>query len=276
MKKARWLLGLVLLALLAGCLPGVQEPLPPKAQVKDFRLLSVDPFSDSAEFEMDLNISNPNGFELPLLDSTMTLYFGQAQLPFELPAMTIPAGGSQVITTRITVPMTATAKEVQNLLAGEAVRVRITGKVRAELGPVPLDLGPFTLLDQNVKINLSFAVPSFKLLTDQSQLSLSGSQLRIKIGFQVTNPNPLGFYLRGPVELLVSGKPVAATEVDVPLRPRQSSVGTLEFAVNLTQIPGAATAVLSGLQVEVRGGIKAEIPGIWQQALDLLLGGKIR
>jgi len=90
------LLGLAaLLVVLAGCLPG-QEPAPPKAQVQNFQLLSVDPFSDSARFALDLKISNPNNFDLPLQESTLTLYFGSAQIPFDLPQMTIPAAGFEI------------------------------------------------------------------------------------------------------------------------------------------------------------------------------------
>ncbi len=275
-KSTRWILGLAaLLVLLAGCLPRLQEPLPPRAQVQNFQLLSVDPFSDSAQFALDLKITNPNTFDLPLLESTLTLYFGDARIPFDLPAMTIPAAGFEIVPTRVTVPLAASAQEVHNLLTGETVRIRITGKMKAKLGPVPVTLGPFTLLDENVRVDLSFAMPSFKVLPERSSLALAGSQLRVTVGFQVTNPNPLGFYLRGPVELVIAGRPVARAGVDIPLRPRQSGMGELVFAVNLAEVPGAATAVLAGLQVEVRGGVKAEIPGVWQQAMDLLLGGRI-
>jgi len=178
------------------------------------------------------------------------------------------------VPTEISLPLAASAREVQNLLAGEPVRVRITGKMKADLGPVPLTLGPFTLLDQDVQVDISFAMPRFELLADHSSLALSGTQLKVTVGFQVTNPNPIGFYLRGPVGLVVGGRTVA--QADMPLRPRQSGMGEVSFAVNLAEIPGAATAVLSGLQVELRGDVKAEIPGVWQQALNLLFGGNIR
>jgi len=278
-RKARWVIGLAMLLLLAGlagCVPRLQGPLPPRAQVQDFQLISIDPFSDSARFALDLKISNPNAFELPLQESTLTLYFGSAKIPFELPQMTIPAAGFEIVPAQVTVPLQASAAEVRRLLAGDRVRVRITGKMKAELGPVPVTLGPFTLLDESVSVNLQFAVPAFKVLPERSSLSLSGSQLRVVVGFQVANPNPLGFYLRGPVELVIGGRPVAQASLDMPLRPRQSGTGELTFAVNLSEVPGAATAVLAGLQIEVRGGIKAEIPGIWQQVTDFLLGGRIR
>lgn len=277
MRKARWVGGIaVLLVLLAGCLPRMQEPLPPRAQVQNFQLLSVDPFADSAKFALDLKVSNPNAFDLPLLESTLTLYFGDARIPFDLPQMTIPAAGFEIVPTQITVPLAASAREVQKLLAGETIRIRITGKMKAKVGPVPITLGPFTLLDENVKIDLKFAVPSFEISTRNSSLALAGSQLKVNVAFRVTNPNPIGFYLRGPLELVIAGRPVARASIDMPLRPRQSGAGEITFAVNLAEVPGAATAVLAGLQVEVRGGVKAEIPGVWQQVLDIFLGGQIR
>ena len=277
MKKARWLWGsVILIIVLAGCLPRMQEPLPPRAQLQDFQLISLDPFADRVQLALNLKINNPNNFDLPLLASTLTLYFGDAKIPFDLPQMTIPASGFEVVPTQITIPLVSAAEEAQNLLAGESVRVRITGRAKAKLGPVPITLGPFTLLDENVKLNLRFAMPSFKVIPEQSSLALAGSQLQVIVAFQVENPNPIGFYMRGPVELVIAGRPVARASLDIPLHPRQSGIGTLTFAVKLSEVPGAATAILAGLQIEVHGGIKAEIPGIWQQAIDLLLGGRVR
>jgi len=276
-KVAKWTLSLAaILVLLVGCMPRLQEPLPPRAQVQDFNLLSVDPFADNAQFALDLKITNPNSFDLPLQESTLTLFFGSARIPFDLPKMTIPANGFEVVSTKVTVPLAASAREVQNLLTGNLVRVRITGRMKADIGPVPVTLGPFTLLDENVRIDLRFAMPTFKVLPDRSSLSLSGSQLRVSVAFQVTNPNPIGFYLRGPVDLVVGGRAVARASVDMPLRPRQTGTGQLVFAVNLADVPGAATAVLSGLQIEVRGGVRAEVPGVWQQVVNVLFGGRVR
>ncbi|GEM_PF-1813223 len=277
MKKAILpLLAAALLAVLSACLPSAGGPQPPQARVQSFQLLSVDPFSGEASFAMQLKVSNPNSFELPLLDSTMTLYFGDAQIPFELPQMTIPPAGFEVVPTRINVPLAQTAGSISKLLRGDEVRLRITGKAAAKLGPVPLQLGPFTLLDETVRVNLSFAMPRFEIDAANSSLALSGARLRITVAFRVTNPNPIGFTLRGPVALLIGGREVGSAVLDAALRPQQTSPGQLVFSVNVTEVPGAAAALLSGLQVEVRGGVNAEIPGIWRQALDLLLSGRVR
>ena len=276
--KKPWLpaLGLILLLALSACLPRMQQPAPPQAQVQNFQLISLDPFTGRADFQLDLKISNPNAFDLPLLESTLTLYFDDASIPFDLPEMTIRAAGFEVVPTRISVPLAEATAGLAKLLRGGPVRLRISGRSKVNVGPLPINIGPYTLLDQTVRLELSFAMPTFKLLPGQSSLSLSGGTLEVAVAFQVTNTNPIGFYLRGPVALVIGGRQVASAGLDVPLRPRQSSTGRLVFRLGLSEVPGAAAGLVAGLQLEVRGGLKAEIPGLWQQGLELLMGGRVR
>jgi len=254
----------------------MQQPAPPQAQVQNFQLISLDPFTGRADFQLDLKISNPNAFDLPLLESTLTLYFDDASIPFDLPEMTIRAAGFEVVPTRISVPLAEATAGLAKLLRGGPVRLRISGRSKVNVGPLPINIGPYTLLDQTVRLELSFAMPTFKLLPGQSSLSLSGGTLEVAVAFQVTNTNPIGFYLRGPVALVIGGRQVASAGLDVPLRPRQSSTGRLVFRLGLSEVPGAAAGLVAGLQLEVRGGLKAEIPGLWQQGLELLMGGRVR
>ncbi len=275
--KKKLLVGLSLLALLlVACVPGAKKPEPPQARVEGFDLISVDPFSGEAQFALRLRLTNPNTFELPLLESQLALTFDRARLPFDLPAVTLPPAGFEVVDTRLTVPLAESAEGVGKLLRGEAVRIRVDGKVRVKVGPVPLDLGPFTLLDETVRVNLRFALPRFEIDPAQSRLQISGSALEVIVGFRVTNPNPIGFYLRGPLGLVIGGRTVAEAVLDVPLRPRQSGSGMLAFRVNLAEVPGAAAALVTGLPVELSGGVRAEVPGVWQMLLDVVFGGRIR
>lgn len=275
--KKKLLLGLGLLALvLAACVPGVQKPEPPQARVEGFDLISVDPFSGEARFALRLRLTNPNAFELPLLESQLALTFDRARLPFDLPAVTLPPAGFEVVETRLTVPLAESAEGVGKLLGGEAVRLRVDGKVRVQAGPVPLDLGPFTLLDETVRVDLRFALPRFEIDPAQSRLQIRGSALEVVVGFRVTNPNPIGFYLRGPLGLVIGGNTVAEAALDVPLRPRQSGSGVLAFRVDLARVPGAAAALVTGLPVELSGGVRAEVPGVWETLLDVAFGGRVR
>lgn len=268
---------LVVLALvLAACVPGVKKPEPPQARVEGFDLISVDPFSGEARFALRLRLTNPNAFELPLLESQLALTFDRARLPFDLPAVTLPPAGFEVVETRLTVPLAESAEGVGKLLRGEAVRLRVDGRVRVQAGPVPLDLGPFTLLDENVRVDLRFALPRFAIDPAQSRLRIRGATLEVAVGFQVTNPNPIGFYLRGPLGLVIGGSPVAEAVLDVPLRPRQSGSGVLTFRVDLARVPGAAAALVTGLPVELSGAVRAEVPGVWQTLLDVAFAGRVR
>jgi len=275
MKKPLPLLALLALVL-AACVPGVQKPQPPEARVEAFDLESLDPFTGEARFALRLRVRNPNAFELPLLESRLTLGFDRARLPFDLPAVTLPAAGFEIVDTRLVVPIAETAEGVGKLLRGEPVRLRISGKLRAQVGPVPVDLGPFTLLDETVRLDLRFAAPRFAVDPAQSRLRIAGSSLEVVVGFQVTNPNPIGFYVRGPVGLVIGGRVVAEAALDLPLRPRQTGPGRLVFRVDLVQVPGAAAALVTGLPVELHGGVRAEVPGVWEQLLDVVFGGRVR
>ncbi|XOB97506.1 hypothetical protein ACMC9I_06100 [Deinococcota bacterium DY0809b] len=273
-KTVAWLA--VLALVLAACVPGVKKPEPPQARVEGFDLIGVDPFSGEARFALRLRLSNPNAFELPLLESQLALTFDRARLPFDLPAVTLPPAGFERVETRITVPLDESAEGVGKLLRGEAVRLRVDGRVRVQAGPVPLDLGPFTLLDENVRVDLRFTLPRFTIDPGQSRLRLRGGALEVVVGFQITNPNPIGFYLRGPLGLVIGGNTVAEAVLDVPLRPRQSGSGVLAFRVDLARVPGAAAALVTGLPVELSGAVRAEVPGVWQTLLDVAFAGRVR
>lgn len=181
-----------------------------------------------------------------------------------------------MVETRLTVPLAESAEGVGKLLGGEAVRLRVDGRVRVQAGPVPLDLGPFTLLDENVRVDLRFALPRFTIDPAQSRLRIRDATLEVVVGFQVTNPNPIGFYLRGPLGLVIGGNTVAEAVLDVPLRPRQSGSGVLAFRVDLARVPGAAAALVTGLPVELSGAVRAEVPGVWQTLLDVAFAGRVR
>ncbi len=273
-KTVAWLA--VLALVLAACVPGVKKPEPPQARVEGFDLIGVDPFSGEARFALRLRLSNPNAFELPLLESQLALTFDRARLPFDLPAVTLPPAGFERVETRITVPLAESAEGVGKLLRGEAVRLRVDGRVRVQAGPVPLDLGPFTLLDENVRVDLRFTLPRFTIDPGQSRLRIRGGALEVVVGFQITNPNPIGFYLRGPLGLVIGGNTVAEAVLDVPLRPRQSGSGVLTFRVDLARVPGAAAALVTGLPVELSGAVRAEVPGVWQTLLDVAFAGRVR
>ncbi|WP_456444789.1 hypothetical protein [Oceanithermus sp.] len=273
-KTVAWLA--VLALVLAACVPGVKKPEPPQARVEGFDLIGVDPFSGEARFALRLRLSNPNAFELPLLESQLALTFDRARLPFDLPAVTLPPAGFERVETRITVPLAESAEGVGKLLRGEAVRLRVDGRVRVQAGPVPLDLGPFTLLDENVRVDLRFTLPRFTIDPVQSRLRLRGGALEVVVGFQITNPNPIGFYLRGPLGLVIGGNTVAEAVLDVPLRPHQSGSGVLAFRVDLARVPGAAAALVTGLPVELSGAVRAEVPGVWQTLLDVAFAGRVR
>lgn len=259
MKRSCFLI--VLMLVLAGCVPQVARPQPPDIELLEFRLLRLDPFAGSADFELRLKLTNPNTLTLPILDSTLTAELAGAGFAMTLGAVELPAGGSRETLARLRVPVVEGARSLGILLSGQPTRLRLSGEVRVAVGPVTLPLGPLTFIDRTVQLSLNFQLPTLRLV----DLRLEGGSLRL--GFEVSNPNPIGFSLEGPVRVLIGGSRVAEVRLDMRLSPgaRERS----EAAVRLSGFPG-----LGSVQLQLE--LKARIPGIWERDIRQALEGVLR
>lgn len=259
MKKA-WPLIALLLAL-GGCVPQVVRPQPPGMELLEFRLLRLDPFEGNADFELRLRLTNPNTVALPILDSTLTAELAGAGFAMTLGAVDLPAGGSRESLARLRVPVVEGARSLGILLSGQPTRFRLSGEVRASVGPLTLPLGPLTFIDRTVQVNLNFQLPTLRLL----DLRLEGGSLRI--GLEVSNPNLFGFNLEGPVRVLIGGSRVA--ELNLGLRLPPNARERSEASVRLTGFPGLGS-------VQLQAELRARIPGIWEQDVRQVLDGVLR
>ncbi|WP_026234598.1 LEA type 2 family protein [Calidithermus timidus] len=258
--RRSWFLIVVMLGL-AGCVPQVARPQPPGIELLEFRLLRLDPFAGSADFDLRLKLTNPNALTLPILDSTLTAELAGASFAMRLGAVELPAGGTRETLARLRVPVVEGARSLGILLSGQPTRLRLSGELRVSAGPVAVPLGPLTFVDRTVQISLNFQPPTLRLV----DLRLEGGSLRI--GLEVSNPNPIGFSLEGPVRVLIGGSRVAEVDLDMRLPPgaRERS----DAAVRLSGFPG-----LGSVQVQVE--LKARIPGIWERDIRQVLEGLLR
>ncbi len=259
MKRLLLMLGAGLI--LSGCVPQVVRPQPPAVELLGFNLISLDPFSGKADFDVRLRLTNPNSFTLPLLDSTITAELGGTQFRLSVPAVDLPTNSPREVQTRLTVPVVEGTRALAALVSGQSIRLRLLGELQVRLGPATVPVGPFTLVDRDVQLQLAFQLPTIRIVS----LGLDGLALRVLL--EVQNPNPIGFSMTGPLRVLVGGQSVAQTTLNLPLTPGGSSRG--EFRLGLTGFPG-----MGGISLDL--GLTARVPGILERPVAQVLQGFLR
>jgi hypothetical protein len=259
MQRVWWLsLALVICA----CIPQAVRPSAPQVELLQFALLSLDPFSGNAQFDVQLRLTNPNSFALPLLDSAITAELGGAGFRLNLPPVELPAsGGARVVPTRLTVPVVQGTAALASLVAGNQTRFRLLGELKVQLGPAVIPIGPVTLLDRNVQISLAFSPPALRI----TGIRLDG--LSLVVGLEALNNNVLGFVLQGPLRLQLGGREVAQAVFNSNLAPGQTSQSEVRMQLSGIPFPGA---------VSIQSDLRASIPGIFDRPVSQLLQGILR
>ncbi|PZA07384.1 MULTISPECIES: LEA type 2 family protein [unclassified Meiothermus] len=252
---------LLSLAFLAGCFPQQVRPQPPQVELVSFTLVSLDPFTGFADLDVRLRLTNPNGFTLPLLDSTLSAELAGAGFSLTLPALELPSNTPRETQARLRVPIAQGVQALASLVSGRPTRFRLQGELQARLGPVNVPIGPFTLVDRDVTVSFSFIPPALRLV----EIRFEGGVFKLVL--EVQNPNPIGFNLEGPVRLLIGGRSVAEANAQIASRPGSASRG--ELSVRLQGFPGLGN-------VQVQANLVARIPGILERPVVQLLEGAPR
>ena len=261
MKRWMILFFAALLLLLTACIPQAARPQPPQVQLLSFSLLSLDPFSGRAEFNVNLRMTNPNGFGLPLLDSTLTVELGGIQFRMGIPAVDIPSGQARDVTTRLSIPVVEGTRALASLVGGQATRFRLLGELNVTLLGARTTVGPATLVDRDVQIALNFSLPQLRI----TAVRLDGLALIFSI--QAVNSNVIGFALQGPMRVSIGGREVGQAGLNLNLAPGQTNQG--EFRVQLTGLPGFGG-------VSIQTDFKALIPGIFDRPVVSVLESAFR
>ncbi len=270
----RWMLGLALLALVLGaCAPRLLAPTPPGARLGNAELVSVDPFADELTLRLDLVLTNPNAFDLPLLDSELTVKLGALTARARLPRMTLPAGGEAPASVLVTFPLTRSADTARRLLDGEALPLTLTARVRVEAMGVRLWLGPYVLLRDRVQ--LSFRLRPPRIAIQGVELNIAGGELALTLVLRVDNGLPVGFLLDASGQVMLAGEALGSLPLELRLRPRASELSRLTLRVPLYRVPGIVARARSGAPLVVRGRITLELPGVLRRGFDLELTGRL-
>ena len=264
----------LLVLLLAACSPVSQESYFPKARLVGAELVSLDPFADRLTLKLDLEVKNPNSFDLPILASKLQVKLGELTTGGRLPQMTIPKNQSRRVTMTVDTGIGSAARTVARLVSGEELPLVITGSIQVGQGSFKTWLGPATLLSDRVKLDLSWRPPEVELLGARANLGFG--KLEIAIRYRVKNPMPVGFVWQGKLSAQVGSARVGDLPVDLRLPPAGTSEGELKFSLSLADLPGVASALASGLPFELVGDLKAKIPGVWENTLPFDLVGLIQ
>lgn len=251
---------LSLLFALVGCVPVVQ-PEPPKIELLSFELVQLDPFAGAADFNLRLKLTNPNGFPLPLQESTLTAELAGVGFGMNLYPLDLAAGASRETTARLSVPVTQGANALAVLVSGKPTRFRLMGAMNARIGPAVIPIGPFTFVNREVSVGQLFRLPTLRL----GEFRLEGLTLRASL--EVQNPSPIGYSLLGPLRLSIGGRSVAEARFNMRVAPAGVSRG--EVAFGLTGFPGVGALV-------VEANLVASIPGILQSPVAQILQGGLR
>jgi len=266
-------LGLLLVLGLFACAPRSGELAAPKARLVGSELLAVDPFQDRLAVRLDLELTNPNPFDLPLLESELSARLGDWTTRARLPQVTLAKNGRALVSVVLEGGLYDAAKTAADLLSGRELPVVLTGKLWVNAFGQRLPLGPYVLLQDRVRFDLSLVPPKIKPL--KTDVKLGFGTLDFKVRFLAKNPLPVGYKLEGALVAEVAGFRLGEAPLSLNLPPLGEEEGSLGLRVSLLSLPGVVQAIKNGAFYELSGTLRAVIPGVWDKPLRLHLSGRI-
>ena len=272
-RRGLWLLVIFLLLGLSACAPRTGGIAAPKARLVGSELLGVDPFADRLSVRLDLELANPNPFDLPLLESELTGRLGDWSARAALPSLTLPKGGRVRTSVVLESGLFEAAKTAGALLSGEELPLRLTGKLWVNALGQRVALGPYALLEDRVRFRLDFAPPEIRPLA--TDVKLGFGTLSFKVRFLAKNPLPVGYRLEGALFAEVGGFRLGEAPIALRLPPRGEEEGSLGVTVSLVSLPGIVQAIKNGTSYELSGTLRAVIPGIWDRPLRIRVAGRL-
>ncbi len=273
MKVRVWLLGAAVLFLMAACAPMGRQVALPAARLVGVELVAIDPFADRFALDLELELLNPNAFDLPLLASELKVKLGDLRTSAELPAMTLPAGEKARASLRVETTLARSAATAADLLAGKTLPLWIGGRLRVEALGQGIWLGPYTLLEDRVKLELALRPPRVTPLSAQVRLGFGALEFRVR--YRAENPLPVGFLLEGDLVAELGGVRLGEAPIALRLPPAGEEAGAFVLRVPLSAVPGAARSLTGGVPFGLRGTVRLAVPGVLERTFALELAGTV-
>src|SRR6056297_1855341 len=179
---------IVLLALLASCVPGVSVVQAPT--------ISVAP-GGARLVRLDLEIRNPNpvGLTLAGLDGELFLS-GRSVATSRFPAgVTIPARGDAPLTLEVAVPLdgaAGVADAMARLVQGQGVPYRLELALEVEAFGVAQRFPARPVASGEVRFPGELRAPTVRFDASASRVRVDGLTAQIEVGLRIDNPGPLG------------------------------------------------------------------------------------
>jgi Late embryogenesis abundant protein len=186
----------------------------------------------------------------------------------ELAANNVP----KPITIDVDIPINpATVSSLLKVARGDAISYRLEGAFRIALGSLGSPkFGPYTLAQGTYKTpSLASTPPSFKWRSDLTRLGIGLTGATLDLGFEVSNPGPIGYKIIMPLGLNVGGQVIASAEAGGTIKARDTSVIYSRFTLD----PIAAARVIIGGKFDfgVSSAPKLEVPGLDPYAFPISL-----
>jgi len=274
MKARLWLLGTALLALAGACAPLKRQVAPPAARLVDAELLALDPFADRMALSLLVELTNPNPFDLPLLESELGVRLGELATTAALPRLTLPARGRARAALEVRTGLASAAGVAAELISGRSLPLVVSGRLRVEAFGQGVWLGPYTLLRDRVRLAVALAPPRIEPIA--AEVRLGFGTLEFAVRYRAKNVVPVGFVLDGALLARVAGYRLGEAPIRFELPPAGEREGVFLLRVPLSAVPGAARALSGGAPFELAGRARLLVPGVVERTFDLGLSGVVR
>ena len=287
MRRLALLLALSLCATLLGCLPDLRSLEPPRLDYLPAAsgLLRLDPpgvGAGEAVFALAFEVYNPNPYRLRLERLEAEVLIGEVSpAPAARSALTggalVGALGRERLALELRLPLlpdSPVLSELNALLSGEALDLRLEGFPVLAFGQLEQALSPRTLLATRLRGPFLPEPPRLALEPGSGLREASAESAVYELVLRAENPGPIGYRWRAEaLELRLAGEPVAALPsfaADLPAG--SSALLRIPF-----ELPRAALATLepaapgqNGLSLSLLGGVDLELPGL--RVLELPVG----
>lgn len=283
MKKRSFGLAALVLVLV-GCVPNLVQT--PKFEMREAGLLRLNPpglagVAPEAIIRVLLTARNPNPIDLGLTEMKFDLFLdGKKVAAGGTPGFNMKANGvPSNVPVDVTIPIDPSSlQSMFKIVTGARVEYRLEGTFAVDAGALGRPrFGPFVIAAGSYQApSLASTPPSFAFRSDLTRLTVGLGGAVLDLGFEVSNPAPIGYRLVAPLNLTVGGRILAKVEAGGVIPAGGKGIISTRFQIDPI---AAGTAILGGnFDFQITGAPSLEVPGFQAFAFPLsaLFGGTAR
>ena len=283
MKKFSLVLAALVLVLV-GCIPNLVQT--PQFEMREAGLLRLNPpglngVAPEAIIRVLLTARNPNLVDLGLTEMKFDMYLdGKKVAAGSTPGFNMKANGvPSNVPVDVSIPIDPNSlQSMFKIVTGSKVEYRLEGSFAVDAGALGKPrFGPFVIAQGAYQApSLASTPPSFAFRSDLTRLTVGFGGAVLDLGFEVTNPAPIGYRLVAPLNLTVGGRILAKAEAGgaVPA----SGKGVIYTRFQIDPISAGAAILGGNFDFQITGSPSLEVPGLQAFAFPLsaLFGGTAR